>query len=117
MPFWKAPRLNGEKLKDIARLIFMSSTRWKWNVKKALHENGWVLKIKMEELTIAHIEQFVKLWTQFQTIQLIEDIEDHIGLYSPVKWSIFVGFHTQSSILWCNFHQHEQNGLEDLATS
>jgi hypothetical protein len=29
----------------------------------------------MEELTVAHIEQFTKIWTQLRTIQLIEDIE------------------------------------------
>jgi hypothetical protein len=29
--------------------------------KKALNENGWVRKIKKDDLTVAHIEQFVKL--------------------------------------------------------
>jgi hypothetical protein len=38
----------------------------------------WVLKIKKEKLTVEHIKQFVKLWTQLQTIQLIDDIEDGI---------------------------------------
>jgi hypothetical protein len=38
----------------------------------------WVLKIKKEKLTVEHIKQFVKLWTQLQMIQLIDDIEDGI---------------------------------------
>jgi hypothetical protein len=78
--------LNGEKPKDIAPLIFMSSSRNKWNIKGfkgTFHENGWVLKRNMEEITVTHIEQFVKLWTKLQTIQLVEDIED-LSLYTPL---------------------------------
>jgi hypothetical protein len=37
----------------------------------------------MEEITVTHIEQFVKLWTKLQTIQLVEDIED-LSLYTPL---------------------------------
>jgi hypothetical protein len=48
--------------------------------KKALNENGWVRKIKKDDLTVAHIEQFVKLWSKLQTFQLIEDLEDGISL-------------------------------------
>jgi hypothetical protein len=53
--FWEAPWLNGEKSKYIAPLILMISTRTKWNIKTALHENGWVSKIKMEDLIIVYI--------------------------------------------------------------
>jgi hypothetical protein len=47
------------------------------------------LKIKKEKLTVEHIKQFVKLWTQLQTIQLIDDIEDGIiwTLSSSVQYS------------------------------
>jgi hypothetical protein len=43
-PFWEAPWFNGEKPKDIAPLIFLSSKRKSWNVKASLLDNDWVSK-------------------------------------------------------------------------
>jgi hypothetical protein len=42
--FWDAPWLIFLKPKDITPLVYMISTRNKWNAKSALHENGWVEK-------------------------------------------------------------------------
>jgi hypothetical protein len=60
-PFWEAPWLDGAKPKDIALLIFMSSSRKRWNIKSAFHENGWIRKIKIEELTTTHMSNMCHL--------------------------------------------------------
>jgi hypothetical protein len=93
MPFLVAPWLNGSKKKYIAPLIFSNSKGKKWNAKKVLHENAWVVKIEVTtKFTFDHLVQFVELWTQLQSIHLNEDIEDNIsrtlslsGQYSAVS--------------------------------
>jgi hypothetical protein len=55
-PVWNSPWLNGRKAKYIAPLIHEASSRKKWKINQALHNNAWVSKIKMDtNLTVPHI--------------------------------------------------------------
>jgi hypothetical protein len=65
--------------KDIAPLIFEASTRKKWKVNQALHNNEWIKKIKMDmELSLAHIHEYIRLWILLSDIHLVEDTNDSI---------------------------------------
>jgi hypothetical protein len=78
-PFWKAPWLNGNRPIDIAPLIYNISTRKNWNVKKAMANNGWISKIKMDvEFSIEHIRQYISLWTMLAEATVRDDLEDEI---------------------------------------
>jgi hypothetical protein len=76
--FWWV-RLDGEKPKKIAPLIYMSSKRKNWNVKAALHNHECVTKIDgTTGFNYEHVVQCVKLWTKLERVHLAEDIEDGI---------------------------------------
>jgi hypothetical protein len=82
-PFWEAPWLNISRPIDIAPLIFKISSRKKWEVKQALHNDAWISKINMNvEFTLDYIRQFVDLWNQLHGINLHEDMIDDI------KWNL-----------------------------
>ncbi|KAM0838878.1 hypothetical protein ACQ4PT_060692 [Festuca glaucescens] len=89
-PFWKSPWLNGSRPIDIAPLIYNISTRKNWNVKKAMSNNGWISKIKMDvEFSIEHIRQYISLWSKLEEATVRDDLEDEItwnltetGIYS-----------------------------------
>jgi hypothetical protein len=77
--FWDSSWLNGSKPKDIAPLIYEVSTRKRWNVNQALLDHAWVKKIRMcIKLTVQHIQEYIRLWTHLQCIQLNELLEDII---------------------------------------
>ena len=74
-----APWLNGSKPIDIAPLIYKISTRKNWNVKQALHEDGWISKINLNAaLTMDHIHQYISLWIQLRQVNLQDDVADDI---------------------------------------
>jgi hypothetical protein len=57
-PFWDSPLLHGVKPNDGVPLIYETSIRKKWTVKKAMANNAWISKIKMgANLTIPHIHE------------------------------------------------------------
>src|SRR3954464_3699147 len=61
-PFWSSPWLLGRKPQEIAPLIHEASSRKKWTVKEALHNNAWLLKINPNTvISMGHISQLVTL--------------------------------------------------------
>jgi hypothetical protein len=77
--FWDSPWLNGMKPKDIAPLIYEASSRKNWKVHQALLANAWVRKIRLDiNLTVQHIHEYIRLWTQLRGVHLDEHIEDTI---------------------------------------
>jgi hypothetical protein len=77
--FWHAPWLDGRAPKDIAPKIFEASKCNKWTVAKALQEDSWIVKIKLENsATWEHIVQFVELWTLINNVHLEIEVEDSI---------------------------------------
>jgi hypothetical protein len=78
-PFWHSPWLNGMKPKDIAPLIFEVSTRKKWSVSQALHNNAWISKIKVDaSLSIQHIHMYIQLWELLSNVSLVVEIDNSI---------------------------------------
>jgi hypothetical protein len=78
-PFWPAPWIQGRALKDIAPKIFESSSCRKCSVAKALSEDTWVSKIKLDDsFTSEHMVQFLALWTLLNNVHLENDSEDSI---------------------------------------
>jgi hypothetical protein len=71
-------------------LIYKISTRKNWNVKKAMSDNGWISKIKMDvEFTLEHIRQYISLWSKLAEVTIHDDHKDEItwnliesGIYS-----------------------------------
>jgi hypothetical protein len=97
-PFWDSPWLNGRNPKDIAPLVPETSTHKKWKVKQAMHNNAWISKIEMNlNLTIPQIQQYIQLWSEFNTIQLREVVEDSIvwTLTSSGEYSSSSNYNTQ----------------------
>ena len=78
-PFWESPWLLGRKPKDIAPLIYESSSRKHWKVREALKENAWILKIKPPAVaSTEHVTQFFTLWMLLHEVHLDELAEDDI---------------------------------------
>ena len=78
-PFWEAPWLNERNPGEVAPLIFEVSSSKKWKINKALLDNSWVTKIKMDEnFTFDHVAQLVDLWILVQDVNLDHDVDDEI---------------------------------------
>lgn len=93
--FWDSIRLHGRKPKDIAPLISAASKRKK-SVKQALHKHAWIMKINMSnEISMAHILEFVDLWDLLNQVHLNNDAKDDI------RWKLLAngGIGIQSTIL------------------
>jgi hypothetical protein len=97
-PFWEAPWLDGSKPIDLAPLIFASSKRKAWNVKKALEDNAWVRMINLDEsFTMDHLTQFVALWIKLQDVHLHDEAPDDISwkLTANGQYSAKLAYHLQ----------------------
>ena len=78
-PFWESPWLLGRKPKDIAPLIYESSSRKHWKVREALKENALILKIRPPAVvSTEHVAQFFTLWMLLHEVHLDELAEDDI---------------------------------------
>jgi hypothetical protein len=78
--FWDAPWLNGLKPKDLAPLIYAESKGKNWTINKATKNDAWIGMIHIEgDLTFAHLEQFIDLWTVLNGYNFDEDVEDSIS--------------------------------------
>lgn len=81
--FWHSPWLEGKKPKDIAPLVFTSSSNKNKSVKEAMQDQNWVHWIKMEDgLSVDHIAQFCTLWEKLSQVELRDDLADDI------KWNL-----------------------------
>lgn len=81
--FWHSPWLEGKKPKDIAPLVFASSSNKNKSVKEAMQDQNWVHWIKMEDgLSVDHIAQFCTLWEKLSQVELRDDLADDI------KWNL-----------------------------
>ena len=78
-PFWDSPWLLGRKPKDIAPLIYVTSSQKHWKVREALKDNAWILKIRPPaSVSIEHVAQFFTLWMLLHEVHLDEFTEDDI---------------------------------------
>lgn len=78
-PLWDSPWVQGCMPKKIAPLIFEASTRKNWKVCKALKEDAWVSRIKITaSFSLAHIQEFIVLWTTIHGFHLDDNAEDNI---------------------------------------
>jgi hypothetical protein len=74
------------KPQNIASLIFVASTRRKWNVDQATHTNAWIDKLKMNiNLTIPRLREIVLLWTKLNGVNLREVVEGSISWNLPAN--------------------------------
>ena len=81
--FWHSPWLEGKKPKDIAPLVFASSSNKNKSVKEAMQDQNWVHWIKMEyEVLGDHIAQFCTLWEKLSQVELRDELVDDI------KWNL-----------------------------
>jgi hypothetical protein len=77
--FWDSPWLHGVEPKDVAHLIYATSTRKKCTVKQAMTNNASISKIKIDaNLTIPHIHEYIRLWVLLNNIHLHKDTDDTI---------------------------------------
>jgi hypothetical protein len=77
--FWEASRIDGQRPKDIAPLIFQIPKRKKCTVQKALEGEFWVSQINTEAgLSLEHIIEYNKLWGLLQAVHLEPNSLDFI---------------------------------------
>lgn len=77
--FWLSAWLFGEAPKDLAPLIFASSTRKHQTIFAALQNGRWVQDINLSTgFSVLHIDQFVRLWTKINQVHLTQDTPDEI---------------------------------------
>jgi mannosylglycoprotein endo-beta-mannosidase len=80
--FWSSSWLHGAPPKDLAPLIFKASRRKNRTVRDALHDHNWVSDIAIDDFTVEHMEQYVRLWDLLSDVQLLPDSED------TITWSL-----------------------------
>ena len=69
----------GQSPKDIAPVIYEASMRKNWNVKQALKDDAWILRISLPTtIIVSHIAQFLDLWRLLRNFHLDELAEDEI---------------------------------------
>lgn len=77
--FWEPAWLDELRPKHIAPLIFDISRSKRWSVRKAIQNGAWVDKIRFSNgLTVAHIQEFISLWTLVTQVQLQDNHLDTI---------------------------------------
>ena len=99
-PFWESPWLLGRKPKDIAPLIYESSSRKHWKVREALKENECILKIRPPAVvSTAHVAWKHSDYGHYSTASAYR--AQFLGLVlSPwTKWFGSLGPHRRSSSL------------------
>jgi hypothetical protein len=74
--FWTSSWIEGRTPKDLAPNLFRK-TRKKISVYKALHDYKWIMHI-LPLQTSQEIQEYVELWEQISSTQLIENREDTI---------------------------------------
>ena len=97
-PFWDSPWLDGRRPRDVAPLIYLISKRKKWCVQKAMQDDAWINQINTSDgVTLAHIQQFVALWTSLQQVHLDEDVPDTITwtMSSTRSYTASSAYHAQ----------------------
>jgi hypothetical protein len=90
--FWTSSWIQGRTPKDLAPNLFRKTRRKKISVYKALHDNKWIMHI-LPLQTLQEIQEYVELWEQISSTQLIENREDTIRW----KWTNDGEYTTQSA--------------------
>lgn len=74
--------MDGQRLKHMAPLIFLYIQE-QWCARKVAQNDAWVDQISMTNgLTMAHIHEFIALWTHVSQVVL------HDGRHDTITWKL-----------------------------